>query len=116
MIMNNNSRHSCLRIHEIQCSDDERNDDVLQRVQECYEEMNLSFQDENIYRVLRSGKTYTDKNTGKKSNPSSLSFILGNLANIFIMQDRSISPIVKGEQVNIYLMYRLISQEDDIYY
>ena len=95
MIINKN-RHSCLKIHEIECSDDERNDDVLQRVQECYEEMNLSFQDENIYRVLRSGKTYTDKNTGKKSNPSS-SFVLGNLANIFIMQDRSISPIVQGD-------------------
>ena len=29
------SRHSCLRIHRIECSDDERNANVLQRVKEC---------------------------------------------------------------------------------
>ena len=61
------SRRSCLRIHGIECSDDERNDNVLQWVKECYEEMNLPFQDENIDRVHRTGKTYTDKNTGKKN-------------------------------------------------
>ena len=111
------SRCSCLRIHGIECSDDERNDNVLERVKECYEEMNLSFQDENIDRVHRIGKTYTDKNTGKKkSNQSSWSLILGNLASNFIMQNRSISPIVNGNQVNIYLVYRLISQVGDIYY
>ena len=60
------SRRSCLRIHGIECSDDERNDNVLQWMKECYEEMNLSFQDENIDRVHRIGRTYTDKNTGKK--------------------------------------------------
>ena len=65
------NRRSCLRIHGIECSDDERNDNVLQRVKECYEEMNLPFQDENIDRVHRIGRAYTDKNTGKKSNPSS---------------------------------------------
>ena len=64
------SRRSCLRIHGIECSDDERND-VLQWVKECNEEMNLPFQDENIDRVHRIGRAYTDKNTGKKSNPSS---------------------------------------------
>ena len=66
------SRRSCLRIHGIECNDDERNGNVLERVKECYEEMNLSFQDENIDRVHRIGKTYTDKNSGKKkSNQSS---------------------------------------------
>ena len=64
------NRRSCLRIHGIECSDDERND-VLQWVKECNEEMNLPFQDENIDRVHRIGRAYTDKNTGKKSNPSS---------------------------------------------
>ena len=89
------SRRSCLRIHGIECSDDERNDNVLQRVKECYEEMNLPFQDENIDRVHR---------------------IARNLANNFIVQDRRVSTIVNGNQVNIYLVYRLISQEGDIYY
>ena len=110
------SRRSCLRIHGIECSDDERNDNVLQRVKECYEEMNLPFQDENIDRVHRIGRAYTDKNTRKKSNPSSSSLILGNPADNFIMQDRSISTTVNGSKVNIYSVYRLISQEGDIYY
>ena len=66
------SRRSCLRIHGIECSDDERNHNVFQTVKECYEEMNLPFQDENIDRVHRIGKTCTDKNAGKKkSHPSS---------------------------------------------
>ena len=36
------SRRSCLRIHGIECSDDERNDNVLERVKECYERRNES--------------------------------------------------------------------------
>ena len=67
-----------------------------------------TYTDENIDRVHRIGKTYTDKNTGKK--------ILENLVNIFMMQERSITPIINGNQVNIYLVYRLISQEGNIYY
>ena len=60
------SRHSCLRICRIECSDNERNDNVLEWVKECCEEMNLPFQDENIVCVHRIGRIYTDKNTGKK--------------------------------------------------
>ena len=60
------SRRSCLRIHGIECSDDERNDNVLERVKECYEEISLSFQDGNIDRVHRIGQTYTYKNIIKK--------------------------------------------------
>ena len=63
------SRRSSLRIQGFECSDDERTDNVLQRVKVCYKEMNLPFQDENIDCVHRIGRTYTDKNTGKK-NPS----------------------------------------------
>ena len=32
------------------------------------------------------------------------------------MQDRNISTVEHGNQVNIYLVYRLILQEGDIYY
>ena len=60
------SRRSSLRIQGFECSDDERTDNVLQRVKVCYKEMNLPFQDENIDCVHRIGRTYTDKNTGKK--------------------------------------------------
>ena len=49
------SRRSCLRIHGIECSDDEGN--ALQTIKECYEGLNLPFQDENIDRVHRIGKT-----------------------------------------------------------
>ena len=63
------SRRSCLRIQGIECSDDEKNV-LLQRVRECYKEMNLPFQDENIDCVHRIGKTYTEKILEKKSNPS----------------------------------------------
>ena len=61
------SRCSSLRIQVFECSDDERTDNVLQWVKVCYKEMNLPFQDENIDCVHRIGRTYTDKNTGKKS-------------------------------------------------
>ena len=57
------SRRSCLRIYGIECSDYERNDNVLQRVKECYEEINLPFQDENIDRVHRIGRIYRYRNT-----------------------------------------------------
>ena len=60
------SRRSSLRIQGFECSDDERTDNVLQRVKVCYKEMNLPFQDENIDCVHRIGRTYTDKNTGRK--------------------------------------------------
>ena len=48
----------------MECNDDERNNNVLQRVKECYEEMNLPFQNENIDRVHTIG-AYIGKNTGK---------------------------------------------------
>ena len=64
------SRLSCLRIHGTECSNDERNDNVLQRVKECCEEMNLPFQDENVDRAHRIGRTCTDKTLEEKSNPS----------------------------------------------
>ena len=60
------SRRIWLRIHGVECSDDERNGNVLQWVKECYEEMNLPFQDENIDPVDRFGRTCTDKNIGNK--------------------------------------------------
>ena len=42
--------HSCLRIHVIESSEDERNDSGLQKVKECYKEMNLPSHEENIDR------------------------------------------------------------------
>ena len=38
----------------------------MERVKECYKEIDLPSQEENIDRVHSIGKTYTDKNTGKK--------------------------------------------------
>ena len=93
------SRLNYLRIHWIEFSDDERNNDVFQRVRECYEEMNLPFQLNILIGSIGVGRPTQIKTLEKKSNPSLLSLFLGNLANNFIMQDRSISPIVNGNQV-----------------
>ena len=60
------STHNCLSIYGIECSDDERNDNVLQREKECCDEMNLPLQDENIDRVHGIGNNYADKRIGKK--------------------------------------------------
>ena len=68
------SRLSCLRIHGTECSNDERNDNVLQRVKECCEEVNLPFQDENVDRARRIGRTCTDKNTGRKVKSITVKF------------------------------------------
>ena len=94
-----NSFHRKFPVAAAKQSDNERSDNVLQRVKECYEEMNPPFQDENINQIHRIRKTYTDKNTEKKSNPSSQSLNLENLVNIFIMQDQSILPKANGNQV-----------------
>ena len=40
------SRRSCLRIHGLECNDDERIEEVLQRVKEFYKD--LSFQDDML--------------------------------------------------------------------
>ena len=60
------SRRSCLRIHGIESHNNEKNEDVIEKVRECYDSLNLPFNEEVIDRVHRIGKEYKDRNSGKQ--------------------------------------------------
>ena len=96
--------------------DDERNDDVMQMVKECYEEMNVPFLDENIDRAHRSGKIYLDKNTGKKVKSIIVRFNSWKSRQHFYNARPKHFTNSKRKPGQHYLVYRLISLEGDIYY
>ena len=60
------SRHSCLRIHGIETKTKESNEDIIEKVMECYEALEIPFNEANIDRAHRIGREYSDKTTGKK--------------------------------------------------
>ena len=60
------SRRSCLRIHSIETKTKESNEDIIEKIKECYEALEIPFNEANIDRVHRIGKEYSDKTTGKK--------------------------------------------------
>ena len=60
------SRRSCLRIHGIETKTKESNEDIIEKVKECYEALEIPFNKANIDRAHRTGKEYSDKTTGKK--------------------------------------------------
>ena len=62
------SCRSCLRIHGIESHNNEKNEDIIEKVRECYDSLNLPFNEEVIDRVHRIGKEYKDRNSGKKLN------------------------------------------------
>ena len=55
------SRRSCLRIHGIESNSNEKNEDVIEKIRECYNALELPFNEEVIDRAHRVGKEYTDK-------------------------------------------------------
>ena len=55
------SRRSCLRIHGIESNSNEKNEDVIEKIRECYYALELPFNEEVIDRAHRVGKEYTDK-------------------------------------------------------
>ena len=59
------SRRSCLRIHGIESDNNEKND-VIEKVRECYDSLNLPFNEEVIDSVHWIGKEYKDRNSGKQ--------------------------------------------------
>ena len=67
------NRRNCQKIHGLECSDNKRNDNVLQWVKECYE-MNHQFQDEHIDRVHRIGEPTHIKKTGNKVKSTIVKF------------------------------------------
>ena len=60
------SRRSCLRIHGIETKTKESNEDIIEKVKERYEVLEIPFNEANIDRAHRIGKEYSDKTTGKK--------------------------------------------------
>ena len=68
------SRRSCLRIHVIETKTKESNEDIIEKVKECYEALEIPFNEANIDRAHRIGKEYSDKTTGKKVKPIIVKF------------------------------------------
>ena len=55
-----------LRIHGIETKTKESNEDIIEKVKECYEALERPFNEANIDRAHRIDKEYSDKTTGKK--------------------------------------------------
>ena len=59
------ARRSSLRIHGIPTPEDGVEEDINSTLTKCYQEMNLTFNEENIDRAHRIGKCYKDIASGK---------------------------------------------------
>ena len=68
------SRRNCLRIHKINSKNNEKTDDVWQKVKECYELVQVPFAQEDIDCAHRTGMGYMGKNSGKKVKPIIVKF------------------------------------------
>ena len=60
------SRRSCLWIHGIERNNNEKNEDVIEKIREGYNALKLLFNEEVIDSSHRVGKEYTDKISKKK--------------------------------------------------
>ena len=60
------SRRSCLRIYGIETKTKESNEDIIEKVKECYEALEIPFNEADIDGAHRIGKEYSDKTPGKK--------------------------------------------------
>ena len=58
------SRRSCL--HGIESNSNEKNEDAIEKIRECYSALELPFNEEVIDRAHRVGKEYTEKISKKK--------------------------------------------------
>ena len=58
------SRRSCLRVHGI--NSNEQSEDVIEKIRECDNALELPFNEEVIDRAHRVGKEYTDKISKKR--------------------------------------------------
>ena len=100
------SRRSCLRIHGTETKTKESNEDIIEKVKECYEALEIPFNEANIDRAHRIGE-YSDKTTGKKVKSILLNLNHGNLVNNFITLDHDLIKIGRRNQVKT-LLYLLI--------
>ena len=60
------SRRASIRIHGTEVPENESVDNVMAVAKSCHEKINVPLDQDNIDRVHRIGKKYTDENTGKK--------------------------------------------------
>ena len=60
------SHRSCLQIHRIKSNSNEENKDVIEKIKECYDVLELSFNEKVIDCAHRVSKKYTE-NISKKS-------------------------------------------------
>ena len=60
------SRHSCFHIHRIESKSNEKNEDVIEKIRECYNALELPFNEEVIDRAHRVGKAYYGQNFKKE--------------------------------------------------
>ena len=60
------SRRSCLGIHGVEVKENEDEDGILNVLEDCYSNVNLQFDANEIDRAHRIGLPYTDKNSSKK--------------------------------------------------
>ena len=67
-------RCSCLRIYGNEGNTSEKNGDVIEKIKECYNALELPFNEEVIDRGHRVGKEYTDKISKKKVKSAIVKF------------------------------------------
>ena len=60
------SRRSGLRIHGVEVKEKESEDDVMNKLGQCYSKLNVPFNPNDIDRAHRIGLSYTDNHLGKK--------------------------------------------------
>ena len=60
------SRRNCLRIIGIEEDEKETNDELMQKIETCYDSVELPFERDSIDRAHRIGKPYVDEKSGKR--------------------------------------------------
>lgn len=75
------SRRNCLRIHGVECAEN-GNEDVTKILKNCYEESGIEFNEKDVDRVHRIGKSY-ENDDGKMVRPIIVKFRSWNARNKF---------------------------------
>ena len=93
------SRRTSIRIHGIEVPENDSIDNVMAVVKSCHKKINVPFDEDNIDRVLRIGKKYTDRNTGEKIQSIIVESNRGNPVKSFMMLGQEILLMVRRNHV-----------------
>ena len=93
---------------ELNLKENEKIDDVWQKVKERYESVQVPFSHKDINRAHRVGMEYTEKNSGKKAKSIIVKFKSWRRENNSTMLDQKISKMVKRNHVTNHFQSRLI--------